>query len=184
MSIKRWLLRLVGEAKKETRREALIKQVLRMSKQTVKGDSEKARISRKTGELADLILPRVMAKSGESGLPWDDQEAKEWTFAMIRAIGKLLGMCLRRESLEEAGADIGRQVTQLAIKACKEIDESLGIASETTPAASGNTADVRMKLVEDLETQAMLESDPGAKAALQAHAERIRKELTQEKGAA
>ena len=168
--------------------------LLRKMLALLKEEASKASSSDSTKQratLAELILPEVM----QSDRP-DNKLAREWAFSLGQMVGFLAGLTVDDSHMDGAINKVMVEAKRNA-KMTAENLKQVGLKTSKTPAVSTSAkagvtlpaeptkspTDQRKAMVHDLETQAMLETDPAAKAALSAMAERMKKELDLEKAA-
>lgn len=147
-------------------------------------------------KLAEFILPQVVvdSKDGDADpnvrfMEIDHKQAKLWAFACGEMIGMLAGLSIQKSVMAEA-ID---QVAEGAKDAANQIHEGLMKLSNLNgrplkedkpePQKASDVNTTRKKMIEDLESQVMLEADPAAKAALQSMADRMKKEAELEDAA-
>ena len=144
----------------------------------------------KRAKLAGIILPEVIPHHDGGTMEPDAKASKEWAFACGQMVGVIAGLTLKSESIEGALNEVFKQAKHIATSIDNMTSEQPAIRKPKSkaPSVSGsngsNNHEQQRRMIEDLESQAMLETDPAAKAALNAHAERMRKSMELDKKAA
>ena len=157
------------------------------SRETGKGSlSRDARM-----KVSMVVLPEVFQKYDDNYYAVDPKVAKAWAIGLGQVIGMIVGVAVRPDNLDKAleqivaeAKDHARMVNS-AHTALKRARGITGIHAEsasttqsvTTKAATTANLEHKKRIIEDLESQAILEQLPEAKEALNAMATRLRKEM-------
>lgn len=202
--IRQRLSRLVsGEPSTQDKLKSILSKVVEESQKTSKSKLNKDEVLA-TAKLAEMVMPAVL-----KGDNIDADACRDWAFACGKVMGLLAGMALDPDKQRRAILQIAETAIATAGQLNKKIDglgigEPRSVATPKEPNASApNTTsgsltpasttggskltkqdkallEQKRKMAEDLESQAMLEKDDAAKAALKLMAERLRKEISLE----
>ena len=143
-------------------------------------------------KLALLVIPEVFRDYDETRQAADPKIAKEWAEACAEVMGLLIGTCVKRDRIASAIADLMDKVKNQALIISRSVNAMTGPRSgsleplnempapvttsvKSTPEAP--TKDHRLRVIEDLESQAALTQAPEAKQALIEMAIRMRREV-------
>lgn len=142
--------------------------------------------------IAEIVLPQVVKNDTE----FDSTKCREWAVACGKIIGFLAGVAVDADKQDKAINKILDESKNMAAifgmlrprkpgtKLVTQPSGSVLKAAATVKKSSSSAASLEYKrgMIKDLETQVMIETEPTAKSALQAMADRIKKELELEQG--
>lgn len=143
-------------------------------------------------KVALVVLPEVFQKHDDEHYAVDPKVAKAWAMGLGQVIGMIVGVAVRPDKLDKALEQIvseakahARMVSgaHAALKKARSgniTPESVPnppVASAPAKVAAASDTEHKKRIVEDLESQAILEQVPEAKEALNAMAARLRKEM-------
>ena len=155
-------------------RQLIAKTREELEKQGIKGGDIAQRAS-----LAELIVPDVLKPEGP-----DKKLVKQWAFSLGHMLGLLVAMSIPEDEIDLALNEVTKEAKRVAKQATQFLAQLASRGLQKRPARKKATdaySEYRTQMIVDLESQAMIESDPAAKAALQAHANRLKKEAELEK---
>lgn len=187
------LLTLSGKGPEGKRKQnKLVKSLQEAAEKHINGDNstitQQARV-----KLAMVVFPEVFEDYDETRQQVDPKVAKEWAIAMAHVIGLLVGTCVKRGRVDSAIKLLMEAAKDQAMLSSRAQEIVTGLKDPITKAqAEGHeplsdeakpetdkkpAKDHKLRMIEDLESQAALETSPEAKQALMSMAERMRKEL-------
>mgnify|MGYP001612381970 CR=1 FL=1 len=149
-------------------------------------------------KLALLVFPEIFQNYDGSHMSLDPKVAKEWATGLAQVIGFLVGICIDEHKHAQAIDDLAKlsKIDAFTVHRAHELlkgssgihtlsDLTKALSSEPpTPmstlsakAKQNESTNARQKIIYDLESQAMLEQMPEVKQALQAMADRMKKDI-------
>ena len=157
-----------------------------------------------TAKVMQLVLPEVFQDYDETRQAVDPKVAKEWAEALAKTVGLLIGTCVKESKIDAAVDLLMKEIREQAkfvrfahgaiveLRNGKEQVDSEDLSAisnrakrnarrETEQQVQQDLAkpkpDHRLRLIEDLESQALLATMPEVKDALNEQVARLRREL-------
>ena len=166
--------------KQEDVDEAVQSLMSKIREQLEKGDISGQELLR--AKLAEIILPGAFIKGSDGKFALDKKKVKDWAYALGQTIGLLAGLIIQKDRISGAIDEIAKESKTVA----ERMDAITGSLQDLNkpqapaiPADMGDRAkaEAQKRMVQDLEDQASLETDPAGKAALESMAKRLKKEM-------
>ena len=166
--------------KQEDVDEAVQSLMSKIREQLEKGDISGQELLR--AKLAEIILPGAFIKGSDGKFALDKKKVKDWAYALGQTIGLLAGLTIQKDRISGAIDEIAKESKTVA----ERMDAITGSLQDLNkpqapaiPADMGDRAkaEAQKRMVQDLEDQASLETDPAGKAALESMAKRLKKEM-------
>lgn len=161
----------------------LLQPLMKHLKQKVESAKQTGGQELQRAQLIELILPRVFTNQTE--LIPDKKVTKEWAFSLGQTIGLLAGLAIPKDRMAGAIDEILREAKRVA----EQVDDNakaLGLdkapSSTTSATTSAGVAEQakqeeRERTIQNLLDEATLTTEPAAKAALEAMAGRLKREI-------
>lgn len=154
-----------------------------------------------TAKVTQLVFPEVFQDYDETRQAVNPKVAKEWAEALAKTVGLLIGTCVKESKIDAAVDLLVKEIREQAKFVCfahgailelrngkEQISEEdlhsiskharrnvYNEAKQDDPVKS--QADHRLRLIEDLESQALLATMPEVKDALNEQVARLRREV-------
>ena len=161
----------------------LLQPLMKVLKTRVKDKTHVGGQELQRSQLVELILPSVF--TNHTSLIPDKTATKEWAFSLGQTIGLLAGLAISKDRINGAIDEIMREAKRTA----EHVDSAaveLGLSAKTQ-GNSTSTTDTgvaervqkkeRERTIQNLLDEAELTTEPAAKAALEAMANRLKKEI-------
>ena len=168
----------------------LIAKLLQAAKEELKREGKLTEEAESRAKMTELILPSCITTDADGNPLADKKRVKQWAYAMSHHIGLLAALSMPEDDTHAAMVELLAEAEDVA-KATRTMLEQLGASalipkpprkskSEPAQAVQAVTTE-KLRMIEDLKSQAELETDAAAKVALLQVAKRMEKELELEK---
>lgn len=159
----------------------LLQPLMKELKKRTEGKKQTGGQELQRAQLLELILPSVF--TDQTQLVPDKKLVKEWAFSLGQTIGLLTGLAISKDRMIGAIEEIAREAKNTA-EIVDQASSALGLnkTPSTTVMTNAGAAEQakkeeRERTIQNLLDEASLTSEPSAKAALEAMANRLKKEI-------